>query len=128
MKSILIIDDEAHILQLYKEVFRREGCQVSIAPDIESALAQLEKEPCDLVILDIELDEDNGLNFLKYLKSARPNMPVILNSAYSIYKSDFHSWAADAYIVKTSDLEPLKSKVKELLDVDSKYPQKPAAK
>lgn len=128
MNSILIVDDEAHILQLYKEVFRREGYQAFIAPDVETARAQLEKETCDLVILDIELDEDNGLNFLKYLKGARPNLPVILNSAYSIYKSDFHSWAADAYVVKTSDLEPLKAKVKELMNVDSKYSKKPAAK
>ena len=40
---------------------------------------------------------------------------VILNSAYATYKSDFQSWLADAYIMKSSDLEPLKDKVKYLL-------------
>ena len=88
----------------------------------------MNEEQFNLLILDIELDQENGLNFLNELKSKQPTLPVVLNSAYSIYKSDFHSWAADAYVVKTSDLEPLKLKVKELLDVNSKYPQKPTAK
>ncbi len=128
MSKILIIDDEAHILKLYQEVLGREGYQVKIAGNVETARTYLDEEQFNLVILDIELDQENGLNFLNELKSKRPTLPVVLNSAYSIYKSDFHSWAADAYVVKTSDLEPLKLKVKELLDVNSKYPQKPTAK
>ena len=128
MSKILIIDDEAHILKLYQEVLGREGYQVKIAGNVEMARTYLNEEQFNLLILDIELDQENGLNFLNELKSKQPTLPVVLNSAYSIYKSDFHSWAADAYVVKTSDLEPLKLKVKELLDVNSKYPQKPTAK
>jgi len=43
------------------------------------------------------------------------NVKVILNTAYSVYKESFMSWAADAYIVKSSDLSELKEKVKELI-------------
>jgi len=41
---------------------------------------------------------------------------VILNSAYSTYKIDFQSWLADDYIVKSSDLDPLKSRIRQLLE------------
>jgi hypothetical protein len=40
---------------------------------------------------------------------------VILNSAYSIYRDNFQTWAADAYIVKSVDLMPLKEKIRDLL-------------
>ena len=45
------------------------------------------------------------------------DLPIILNSAYSTYKSDFQSWLADAYVVKSSNLEELKRKVKELVSL-----------
>jgi len=40
---------------------------------------------------------------------------VIMNTAYSQYQDSFMSWAADAYVVKSSDLTELKEKVKELI-------------
>jgi DNA-binding response OmpR family regulator len=125
MNKLLIIDDEEHIRTLYKEYFGREGFEIAVATDTGSARNLIESFAPDLIILDVELDEDNGLNFLKYLKSSFAHIPVILNSAYAIYKTDFHSWAADAYIVKSSDLEPLKAKVKELIDVSTGYTRKP---
>jgi len=47
--------------------------------------------------------------------SANKEVPVIINTAYSNYKDSFMSWAADAYIVKSSDLSELKGKIKEVL-------------
>jgi hypothetical protein len=40
---------------------------------------------------------------------------VILNTAYTQYQESFMSWAADAYVVKSSDLTELKEKIKELV-------------
>ena len=42
-------------------------------------------------------------------------MPVVINSAYPAFKSDFGTWGADAYVVKSSDLSELKAKVRSLL-------------
>lgn len=124
MNKILVVDDENHICKLYEEVFRRDGFEVLTAQDTKLARRLLDEKPPDVIILDIELDEDSGLNFLKYCKANYGWIPVILNSAYSIYKSDFHSWAADAYIVKTSDLEPLIQKVNELINVTTGHEEK----
>jgi hypothetical protein len=42
-------------------------------------------------------------------------IPVILNTAYSAFKSDFTTWSADAYVVKSSDLTELKETIKQIL-------------
>jgi DNA-binding response OmpR family regulator len=50
-----------------------------------------------------------------HILSKDKSIPIIINTAYSNYKDNFMSWAADAYIVKSSDLTELKNKIKELL-------------
>jgi len=40
---------------------------------------------------------------------------VVINSAYPAFKADFSTWGADAYIVKSADLTPLKDTVRSLL-------------
>ncbi|UCD17619.1 MAG: response regulator [Candidatus Zixiibacteriota bacterium] len=115
MIKVLIIDDEVHVRKLYQEVLSREGYQVTAVGTGGEAFAALNESGYDLVILDIELENDSGLNILKQLKSSYPGLPIILNSAYAVYKADFHSWVADAYVLKSSDFKPLKDKIKELI-------------
>ena len=57
----------------------------------------------------------NGLEALPRILGLKEGLPVILNTAYSQYQESFMSWAADAYVVKSSDLSELKQKIKELL-------------
>jgi DNA-binding response OmpR family regulator len=71
------------------------------------------------VILDIGLEDSSGLDLLNQLRQGYRDCAVILNTAYSTYKSDFQSWLADAYIMKSSDLTQLKAKVKDLLTAES---------
>ncbi len=115
MARILVVDDEIYIRRLYKEEFERDGYEVIPAADADEALrAMTAKEP-DLVILDIELEKESGLRLLNRIRQDFRECAVILNTAYSTYKSDFQTWLADAYIMKSSDLNPLKEKVKDLL-------------
>jgi DNA-binding NtrC family response regulator len=115
MARILVVDDEIYIRRLYKEEFERDGYEVIPAADADEALrAMTAKEP-DLVILDIELERESGLQLLNRIRQDFRECAVILNTAYSTYKSDFQTWLADAYIMKSSDLNPLKEKVKDLL-------------
>jgi two-component SAPR family response regulator len=71
----------------------------------------------DLVVLDIKMEGRNGLESLSDFRRVNKDLPIILNSAYSTYKSDFQSWLADAYLVKSSNLEELKRKVRELISL-----------
>jgi len=114
--TILVIDDEDHILKLYEKELSEDGYQVRTTTRGEEALRMVESEPPHLVILDIKLQDQNGLGILGDLRRINKNMPIILNSAYSTYKSDFQSWLADAYLVKSPNLDELKEKIKELVN------------
>ncbi|MCX5753950.1 MAG: response regulator [Candidatus Krumholzibacteria bacterium] len=119
MTKILIVDDEVNVRKLYSEELRNEGYHTISASTIKEALETVEKEEPDLVILDIKLGEESGIDALMKIAKQRKHLPVILNSAYSIYRDNFQTWAADAYIVKSVDLAPLKEKIRDLLTIRS---------
>ena len=116
MPKLLVVDDETYIRMLYKKEFEGDGYEVAVAANFKEALQIMAAGRPDIVILDIELGDENGLNLLNRLRHEYRDCGVILNSAYSTYKSDFQSWLADAYIMKSSDLNPLKKQVKSLLE------------
>jgi DNA-binding response OmpR family regulator len=63
-------------------------------------------------VLDIKLGEYDGLDVLQDIRNTNYNMPIILCTAYSNFKYDLRSVAADYYVVKSSNLEELKFKIK----------------
>jgi DNA-binding response OmpR family regulator len=116
MKNILIVDDEDDIRSLYASELEGDGYATHAVASGEEALQYIEINPgIDLVILDIKMGLLDGLQVLEKLRGKKSNVPVILNSAYSTYKNNFTSWLADAYLVKSPNLDELKGQVKELL-------------
>ena len=57
----------------------------------------------------------DGIQVLRQLKEKNPNIPVIMLTAYD-YRDDFSIWASDAYVVKSSDLEPLKETIRQVAE------------
>ncbi len=112
---ILLVDDEDSIHLLYSEELRDEGYEVVSAKSGAEALGLLPDVEPDLVILDINMPGMDGLEVLRRIKEQRSGLPVILSSAYPEFKQDISSWAADAYLVKISDLTELKETVRRLL-------------
>jgi len=115
MKTLLVVDDEKNLRTLYEQELIEDGYQVLLAEDGNQALDILQKNRIDLAILDIKMEGMNGIETLKRMMEVNKDIKVILNSAYSIYKSDFVTWSADAYLVKSSDISELKNKISELL-------------
>ncbi len=115
MKTLLIVEDEKNLRRLYQQELTEEGYEVFIAENGQEAIEIFENNRIDLAILDIKMNGLNGIETLKRIMEINKKIKVILNSAYSTYKSDFTTWSADAYLIKSSDLSELKSKVKELL-------------
>jgi two-component SAPR family response regulator len=70
----------------------------------------------DLILLDIKLKNESGLDLLQRIVKERHNLPVILCTAYSCYKDDFSAWLADGYVVKSSDLTELKHEIRRVLE------------
>jgi DNA-binding response OmpR family regulator len=115
MKKVLIVDDEENLRELYKQELMEEGYSVCLAANGKEAISQIEKENPDLVVLDIRMPEMNGIEALGRMIGRFKKIPVILNTAYTSYKEDFRTWAAEAYVVKSSDLTELKEKIREIL-------------
>ena len=115
MAKILVVDDEDSIRLLYAEELAEEGHEVSTAASAAEAVAKLEGLTYDLVVLDIKLKNESGLDLLQKIVKERHEMPVILCTAFSCYKDDFSTWLADGYVVKSSDLTELKEEIKRVL-------------
>lgn len=113
---LLFVDDEAELLELYRTAFAREGYQVSTALTLEDARSVLHSENIDVLILDIRMAVGSGLHLLRELKVSHPQLPVILNTAFARYQDEFTAWLANAYVVKSSDLTPLKKTVRQCLE------------
>jgi CheY-like chemotaxis protein len=113
--TILVVEDDNNQRALYEEELRDEGYNVLSAPDGREALRIVSETKPDLVVLDINMPVMDGLDTLNQMLEEVREMPVIINTAYASYKDSFTSWAADAYVVKSSDLTPLKDTIKRLL-------------
>jgi len=100
---------------LYQSELTRDGHEVVVAFDGQEALKLLDQVKPDLVVLDIRMPGIDGLETMARLLSRENTLPVILNTAYSSYRDSFLSWSADAYVIKSSDLTELKSKIREVL-------------
>jgi CheY-like chemotaxis protein len=114
-KKILVVEDEKTLCLLYEEELSREGYDITAVTDAEAALARLAQESFDLIVTDIRMPGKNGIELITQIMGLRKDIPIIINSAYQSYKEDFMTWAADAYVVKSSSLDELKSKIKQLL-------------
>ena len=114
-KRILLVDDEESIQLLYREEFEDEGYAIDSAYNGIEALAQFQATPPDLVILDINMPGLNGIEVLHQMKALRTDVPIILSSAYHEYKQDFGTWASEAYIVKSANMDELKATVRKYL-------------
>jgi DNA-binding NtrC family response regulator len=107
VKRVLFVDDDQSLLFLYRRVFTRMGYETFTAPSAEGALEVIQDQELDAVVVDVRLGgEKDGLDLLARIQERR-RIPSIINTAYASYRRTFLSWAADTYVVKSSDLTEL---------------------
>lgn len=115
MKKLLLVEDEENLCLLYQEELTKEGYEVKAVTDADTALSLLSKETFDLIVTDIRMPLKDGIELITQIMGMRKDIPIIINTAYQSYKHDFMTWAADAYVVKSSSLDELKAKIRDLL-------------
>ncbi len=115
-----MVDDEEHIRLLYSAELIDAGYEVETAKDAKDAQKKVKLFQPDLITLDIRMPGIDGIEFLRRFRENDKTTPVVLCTAYSDYKQDFRVWASEAYVVKSSNLEPLKTTIKEVLEESSK--------
>jgi len=100
--AILVVDDEAEIREGLELLLNSEGYSVTTAETGEAGLGRLEEQPLDLVLLDVNLPDRNGIDLLREIRERAPGLPVVLITAYGsieMARSAFKSGAQD-YITK----------------------------
>jgi CheY-like chemotaxis protein len=115
MPRVLVVDDDESLRLLYTSELADEGYEIDAVSSGKEALEYIDGGKPDVVILDIKMEGMDGLAVLDEIMKRDKTIPVVLNTAYSNFKSDFSTWSADAYIVKSSDLSELKKTIKQVL-------------
>ena len=108
MAKILLVDDEEYIRRLYTEELSEEGHKVFTVASGHNLLKRIDHFQPEAVILDIRIEDYDGLVLLQEIRNLYHDLPVILCTAYDTYKHDQKSIAADYYVVKSIDLSELK--------------------
>ncbi|NVL89885.1 MAG: response regulator [Desulfobacterales bacterium] len=116
MEKILIVDDEDVLCELYSAELSSEGYEVITTCDAAGLMELIGQHRPDLIVLDIRMGEYDGLDILQDIRNTYYNKPVVLCTAYSSFKSDLRSIAADHYVVKSADLTELKIKINMALE------------
>ncbi len=100
--SILLVDDNLHILELYEEILSGEGYKLTRAKNGEMAIEALEKQPFDMIITDLNMGKVDGLEVLKRAKELHPETMVIVMTGNTDieYAIDALRLHADDYILK----------------------------
>ena len=118
-QRILAVDDEEHILELIEYNLVKNGFFVTTVSSGEEALALLEKEPFDLVLLDIMMEGMGGIEVLKRIRNQKEtkDLPVILLTARGeeIDKVLGLEMGADDYMAKPLGVHELAARIKAVL-------------
>ena len=120
MKTILLVEDDSFIVDIYASQFQKEGFQVDIANDGQMALEKIKNVPPDLLVLDIGLPKLTGWEVLKSLRNdpKTKDLKVIVISNFN--KEDGAENTAGLGVIKyfvkiESTPEEIVNTVKEIL-------------
>jgi CheY-like chemotaxis protein len=125
VSRILIVDDNPVNLKLLRVTLQRDGHALATATSAEDALAAVELDPPDLILLDIQLPRMTGLEMARHLKSD-PNTAGIRIVAVTAFASPIEEQAAyeagcDCFVRKPIDTRTLGSLVIACLSGVARY-------
>ncbi len=84
---LLIVEDDFEMRDLLRKVLEKEGYRVSVAGDGHEALVLLSPGAFDLVVTDMLMPEDGGLELLQVIRETHPGLPVIIITAFGDWGS-----------------------------------------
>ncbi len=115
MALLLISDDSKEIRELYQLEFEGEGYEVITAANGQEALEMTSEHSPDVVILDIGMPEKDGLDVIGEVSRMHGGTPVIVNTAYPLFKLDYRAHHAVTWITKSSNMDNLMDAVKKVI-------------
>lgn len=118
-ETILVVDDEAHIVELAALYLEQEGFRVESAGDGAAALEMISRQPPALVVLDLMLPEVDGWEVCRRVRAshAAPDLPIVMLTARDedVDKIVGLELGADDYMTKPFNPRELVARVKAIL-------------
>jgi two-component system response regulator PilR (NtrC family) len=118
MATILVVDDEHSMREFLEILLRKEGHAVATAVDLRGALARIAEGDLDLVVTDLRLGGDSGLDVLQAVKSASPRTEVVIVTAFATTENAVRAMKLGAYdyVLKPFKLDEIKLVVAKALE------------
>lgn len=118
MPNILIVDDDPSLLEVLEIALSNRRHSVSQASDVEGALELMGGDGFDLVIADLRLGRESGLDLLKSIREDQNSPPVLMITAYADRKTALQALELGAmdYISKPFDVEEFLLQVDQILE------------
>jgi len=113
---LLVVEDDELVQSLMGAYLRRDGFEVSLATTGKEMLAAIDSEPIDLVLLDLNLPDEDGLSLARQVR-ARSSLPIIVITARreKSYRMAALEIGADDYLTKPFDPDELVLRVRNLV-------------
>jgi len=113
-EKVLLIDDEVEFLENLSERMSVRGMEVSTAQTSDNAVAAVEGEEFDAIVLDLQMPGMNGIEMLKVIKARRPDMQVILLTGQATLEAGIEAMKLGAmdFMEKPADIDSLTEKIK----------------
>jgi DNA-binding response OmpR family regulator len=111
-RRVLFIEDEAALRQSYQRAFHARY-DAAYAATGQEALRLLREHRPDVAVLDLRLPDTDGIRLLQQLRSERPELPVVVTSAYLSLEPQFAvlGLTHSGYLVKPFDLAVLAARI-----------------
>jgi DNA-binding NtrC family response regulator len=117
---VIVIDDERIVGQMIKAAMEPDGYKVEIFLNAEPALGRLREEKFDVVITDLKMKGIDGMEVLRTIKTAYPEIKVIMITAFASLDSAVEAMKGkvDGFFAKPVKIKDLKECIKKLLNPD----------
>lgn len=120
MKHILIIDDEAPVRQVLDRALTRQTYRVMQASNAAEARQAVQEQRPDLIITDLQMEDTDGLELVRELKTLVPGVPVLLLTgvifdSHVVEQTLRHQ--VEGYLEKTASLHKVLEEVRRLLEL-----------
>lgn len=118
--TVLVVDDDAAIRLLCRVNLELDGHRVAEAGTLDEARAALAAEPVKVVLLDLHIGNERGVDLLRELRQERPEVAVALLTGSPQERSPDEEAAADAVISKPFAIEELDETVRRLAEIPTR--------
>lgn len=113
-ERILLVDDEKDFLDIMSERLKYRGMDVATAGSAREALSRISSETYDVIVLDLQMQEMDGLEALKVLRSLKPELQVILLTGHVTLEKGVEAMKLGAMdlMEKPADITILEDKIR----------------